>query len=195
MATKFNSDEVSRPGMNELADGDERLAVTFIPQVDYNLEYVVVSVKQFASSPKTVDCVFELYLADVDHKPTGGVLSTLTRDKEDVPNEWDADFTLTLDTPIALTALTEYSIVLYTSTGVGGGNELSWERQVSNDFVSTWSSKSADAGSTWGPASAVFCNWFQAWGTEGDVFTPPATNLATLRRLVAASNNKIWYET
>jgi hypothetical protein len=190
-----NSDEVSRPGSNEFAQGDERVAVTFIPQVDYNLEFIVVSVKQFAFDPKTANCVFELYLADVDHKPTGGILGTVTRDIEDVPNEWGADFVLTLPTPVALTALTEYSIVLYTSTGVGGGNALSWENNISTDFVSTWACRSSDAGASYGFASPVFCNWFQAWGTEGAVFSPPATNLATLRRLVAAANNKIWYET
>ena len=33
------------------------------------------------------------------------------------------------------------------------------------------------------------------WSFTTLVFAPPATNIATLKRLVAASNNKVFYET
>lgn len=95
-----------------------------------------------------------LYLADAAHKPTGGILATSDTLSSGGfgadPGSWQ---TFTFGTPYALSATTEYAIVLTAPAG-DGSNYVGWRGDVAGGYAGGYYLSSGDSGASWGTSAA-----------------------------------------
>jgi hypothetical protein len=190
MATKYNQNEagaiLSNVLFTDVGVQNVRRSNSFTPGVSYSAEYIVADVDDPFDLCENI--IAEIYAADIDSKPTGAALGISTVLAAQIPAS-HAPVTFTFDSVIPLTSGIEYCLVLR-SDAPSSGNAARWFSGFTNTGESC---SSTDLGSTWSNPSTIPGLWFQVWGS--DSFSPPATNLATLRRLVACADNKVWYET
>ncbi len=188
--TKQNSNEPSTPLANvlyhEVGVSNVQRANTFIPTEDYSLEYIVAKVSEFFQDT-CVNIIAEIFSVDGSRKPTGSALASVTVLQELIPTS-ATEVTFTFASPLAVTNGVEYCLLLRSDADVT--TTARWWYGFSNTGIS-WAT--SDGGSVWSGGSAIPGFWFQIWG--GPVFNPPATNLTTLKRLVAVANDKVFYET
>jgi len=107
------------------------------------------------------------------------------------PGEW---VTVTFTSPIELAADTTYALVFTAPDAVGGDpakginlwNDFSGATYPNGDYFWYSGSWAKTTGRDFG---------FELWGDEY-VFTPPNSgpDITQIKRIVAAANNKIWYE-
>lgn len=193
MAEKLNGNEPSvalADNLFYIIEGQNvQRANTFIPTEDYSLEFVVVTVSEHFTDT-CINITAEILAVDGSRKPTGSALASKTLLQESIPDD-PAEITFTFDTPIDVLGGTEYVILLRSDAG-NATTTARWWWGFTNTGVQ-WST--SDGRDTWTGGSTIPGFWFQIWGTTGSVFTPPSTNLTSLKRLVAAADNKIYFET
>jgi hypothetical protein len=160
-------------------------AQTFTPSSNYNVTSIEVFMyRESALTPTTVTAAIRATSAG---EPTGANLasgsiagSTLTTSSSGAWND------ITLSSPYSLSSGTQYAVVVYGSNGVfyhrydSGGATYS-----GGTFL--WSD---DSGATW-TNNADMDGYFRTNGTPS--FSPPV-DIATVRRLVAIGNSRVFYE-
>jgi hypothetical protein len=195
MATLQNSNTPSAPLSDdiwtEIGDQQVRRSNTFTPTEDYSLEYIVALVEDNIEG-SCVNIVAEIFLA-ANNVPTGLALASVAvlEDQIPDPSSGEENVTFTFSSPLAVTNGTEYCLVLRSDAPVAE-RAAKWYYGFTNTGLAATSS---DDGDTWGNPSTIPGRYFEVWGTAGAVFSPPATNLTTLKRLVAVADNKVYYET
>ena len=188
MSTKYNSNEPSIFGLGESIYGTVQKMETFTTSSnDYDLDYIIVRCRKQTG---TVNATFDIFAVDGSNKPTGASLGSVTVLEANLPASY-AETTFTFASPVSLMGFTTYALVC-SSSAPASGNAFLWEYGFTNTGLAATSS---DGGSSWSTPNANPGLWFQAWGTLGaEALMPPSTNLATIKRLVVASNDEIWYE-
>ncbi len=166
------------------------IAITFVSQFTYELESCDIR----ASRPVGVDpgtVTLGLYAVDGSHEPTGAALSEATvvgttLPETDSPNDAPTT-TFTFGSPFSIEIGVEYALQLVAASAAS--NVLLWVTDTFTGYTNghTWrwigSWQDVDSSPT------VYINY-------GDFNASPVTpsDLSHTKRLVAASNNQVWYE-
>jgi len=134
--------------------------------------------------------------ATEDGVPVGADLAVATTDGNavttDAAGEW---ITLTWESVYPLEVGTVYALVMRVASG-DSDNRITWILGTTTEFEDPYAGgqfcRSTDSGSSWsayGPSTQD--GLFEVWGTD---IVVDLTDIATVRRLCAASNNQFWYE-
>jgi hypothetical protein len=164
------------------------IAQTFTAGANYNINSVAFLLYKHSSlSPGTI--TISIKAVNGDGKPTGGDLTSGTTDGDtlttDTGGEWRE---ITFSAVYSLSSGTQYAIVLRCS---GSGNYPFYSRrQYPTDYEGGQQGTSTNSGSTWGmtPYRTLMFRTYDDY-----TFSPP-NDMITYKRLVAAANNKFWYE-
>ncbi|MHA1409228.1 MAG: hypothetical protein ACTSQY_02705 [Candidatus Odinarchaeia archaeon] len=135
----------------------------------------------------TTDVIVSIRAVDDDGKPTGGDLCVGNAS----PVSWTAFSWLNVElgSGVVLEAGVKYAIVVRLPGG-DGTDRIEWRRDNADGYASGQRCGSTDSGSTWGSLSDNDF-LFREYGLATAV--NPAVNYT--KKLVAISNNQVWYET
>jgi len=134
------------------------LYFTFTPDAVWNLYSTKIQVKKVGTI--STDIILELYLADVNHKPTGSVLSdgTISAGSITTSASWLEGVMDSYEVSIGQ----EYCVVGRTTGGDDGGNEYEWSRANPGTTSDYGAGVSTDGGSTWSVLDLDYM--FEVWG-------------------------------
>lgn len=133
----------------------------------------------------------EIYALDGSDHPTGAALASGTIDEttitQDSAGAW---YTITFDTPVALSATTKYAIVQSVPAG-DATHYIAWRHDSADSTYSGGNRiRSTDSGGSWSDqAASDFV--FEVY--DNFTFEQPS-DIVTYKRLVAFSNNTLFYE-
>ena len=158
---------------------------SFTAGSSYNFASIKVQLRRFATGPGTV--TLELYSDDGTGKPTGPLLASGTTNGDTlpltVPGEWRE---ITFGAAYPVVNGTKYVFYLKATSG---SVQIRFDFQLSTyaggDQVSSF-----DSGASWAvdtTSDFLFENY------DDFAFTPPV-DIHTVKRLIAISNEKLWYE-
>jgi len=142
--------------------GDIWMAQSFTPQVNHTLKHVKLRAIRH-DTPGTL--TFSVRLADAEHLPIGGDLSTGIYDGDSLPEGlWDDAVWFEVPmSPLALVAETEYVIVMGAPDAAGSATFDATGCSTPGGYARGINSDSDDGGSNWyaNPTADVF---FEEWG-------------------------------
>lgn len=171
---------------SEFIDSSKWCAQTFTATANYSIYSVKLVVNWFSSIPAG-DLTVSIKAVDGSNLPTNGDLCVGTVACSSLPEHPAKTWTeIVFDTPYALTSGIMYAIVIRTAVA---SPDMVW-REVGGGSVYTGGTMcdTANAGSTWSIIVASDM-MFETY----DIFTPPV-EIATIKRLVVAAQNTIYYE-
>jgi hypothetical protein len=114
LTTKYESNEETATGSSTV-NSDNYLAQTFTPDSNHTIKYVKLNLKR-ASDSGSGTVTVAVKAVDGDGHPTGDNLCSGTKDALEIDSDSEAWYTFNLGLGTALTAATQYAIVLLTST-------------------------------------------------------------------------------
>ncbi|MBW1931472.1 MAG: hypothetical protein JRI56_00295 [Deltaproteobacteria bacterium] len=184
MSEKYEfNDNYSTSNVSSLY-GDEWSSMSFTPSVSHYVQKVKLVLGK-AGNPG--DLTVSIRAVDGSGHPTGDDLASGVQLEADIPLSWDeTQKFITFSSPAFLSAGTTYTIVARALSG-DASNYVNWYKQTSDVYPGGNISYSEDGGSSWNISS--FDAAFEEWGIVG----PPHDRI-TIKKLVAAANNKIYYE-
>lgn len=167
---------------------------TFTPSVSHTLAQIDLKLYREGNPGTFTVSVREV---DASHKPTGadigGVTGTIDGDEltTDTDGEW---VEITFGAGIDLVAETEYAIVTRAISG-NITNSIHARVDTGNGYADGLGVSSVNSGVAWSTVATT--DWmFKEYGADLDPSSspPPSSNVSYSKKLVAISNNQLWYE-
>ena len=186
MSTKYENFEAN-DGTGAIFYGTSWQAQTFAA----NSSHVVSSIKLYSGlSGSPGDVTVSLRAVDANGKPTGSDLASKTLAQADISGTgaspvWNE---FILDSQYNVVSGTQYTIVVRAPDG-SVNNSFVWIGYSSSGYADGKKTYSDDSGVTWATPSETHDLDFQIWGSE---YLP--TDKTYSKKLVAAANNELWYE-
>jgi len=171
---------------------NRQVAQTFTASENYTISSLKLKIYRDAlwTPVPTIDLKVEIQGTDENGHPDGNVLASATIAYANIPvttADWE-EIAISCD----LTNGEKYAIVLYHTpdNDISVNYHCYWRVDSTSPIYTGGNYEySNNDGGTWASTGSDFM--FEVWGQL--TFRPP-NDVVTLRRLVAAANNKIWYE-
>lgn len=167
------------------------VAQSFTPSAAHSITKVRLYMKKSGAAINTI--TVEIQKVDDNGHPDGTVMATGTVDGDTLGGsyEWKE---ISFNTPADLASGTQYTIVV--DARDSSSLSLLWGLDSSGAYTGGSYMQSSNSGSVWTITSAADF-LFEEWGNVY-VFSPPIPTglnfMKTIRRLVVAGFNEIWYE-
>ncbi len=192
MTTLYENYTESSSGGGANAATTTRVGQSFTPQLSYTITSVKLNMYKIGS-PGTLTVYIKA--TDGAGKPTSSVLASGTYNANTItdghPPEW---IEISLGAGVLLTSGIKYALYYKLSNPDVNNSTRHTADETSPTYTGGSFISSTDGGSSWTVSASVDL-LFETWGNASSAyFTPAGPDTTMVKKLVAAANNKIWYE-
>ena len=172
------------------------LAQTFTPDIAHIVSLISVKLLKGGGAeadPGTV--IVAIYAVDGDGEPTGDALGSGTIDGYTLTNDAAGDwYDIDIVSETTLEAGTQY-IIYITAPDANDGNYMTWRvDSVGATYSGGHASVQKGGDSSWIQYNDADFMFEEYGGLDPGSSPPPSSNVSYSKKLVAISNNQLWYE-